>query len=750
MTIAPTGTDSETTGDLNVTNSMTIVGASAASTIIDANTIDRVLSIDAGATVTISNVTIRNGLVSDLGGGILNRGTLTLNDSVVAGNFTLGGSAGAGILNFQTLTLNRTSVRDNQASGGNGGGLFNGTSATMVLNSSTVSGNQTLNGSYGGGIVNDGTATLNGSLIANNRAAGKGGGIWNASGTLTLTNSTISNNSAFSDGGGVYNNATFSTYFATIAGNLADDTATGAAFGGGLFNASGAVSLKGTILSQNYSGASSVSDDCSGKIGALDYNLIESVPNGCFVQLLGSGNVTAVPSRLHSLRDNGGQTQTRALSAGSPAVDAVPLGNCTDPLGAPLTIDQRGIPRPVGGLCDMGAFEGSLATGLIGVNLIRNGDAEGSAGSPTGAGVGMPYWSGSAAIVPYGAPGGFPLVTDPGPANRGRNFFSGGVSAVAQISQVIDIEAIGAAVDAGQIRYDLSGYFGGFANQNDRADIVAFFYTTSDGSGVSFAHSGTIGDVLAADRGNQTGLLFRSTSGVVPGGARSIRVSLSIVNGGAAGTYNDGYADSLSLVLSPRIARPRDFNGDGTSDVLWRHGTGVVYTWFMNKTTVVAAGSPGSVGTDWTIAGVGDFNGDGKADILWRHTSGAVYIWLMDGTTVIGTGSPGAVGTDWTIAAVGDFNGDGNADILWRHSSGAVYIWLMNGTTVIGTGSPGAVGTDWTIAGVGDFNGDGKADILWRHSSGAVYIWLMDGTSIAGTGSPGSVSSDWTIQGVGD
>ena len=207
---------------------------------------------------------------------------------------------------------------------------------------------------------------------------------------------------------------------------------------------------------------------------------------------------------------------------------------------------------------------------------------------------------------------------------------------------------------------------------------------------------------------------------------------------------------ALIATVVNRASVARDFDGDGSADILWRHSSGFVFTWLLNGTSARGVGSPGTVATDWSIVGIGDFNGDGKADILWRHTSGALYIWLMNGVNVIGTGSPGSVPTDWTVAGVGDFNGDGKADILWRHSSGVVFIWLLNGVNVIGIASPGTVATDWAIAGVGDFNGDGKADILWRHSSGVVFIWLLNGTSVIGTGSPGSVPNDWSIQGVGD
>src|SRR5882724_8417633 len=192
--------------------------------------------------------------------------------------------------------------------------------------------------------------------------------------------------------------------------------------------------------------------------------------------------------------------------------------------------------------------------------------------------------------------------------------------------------------------------------------------------------------------------------------------------------------------------RRGDFDGDGKSDILWRHTSGTLYQWLLNGTTVIGAGSPGGAPTDWTVVGVGDFNGDGKADILWRHTSGTLYTYLMNGTTVIGAGSPGGASTDWTVVGVGDFNGDGKADILFRHTSGTLFIYFLNGTTVIGTGSPGGASTDWTVVGVGDFNGDGKADILFRHTSGTLFIYFLNGTTVIGTGSPGGADPSWTVQ----
>jgi hypothetical protein len=100
-----------------------------------------------------------------------------------------------------------------------------------------------------------------------------------------------------------------------------------------------------------------------------------------------------------------------------------------------------------------------------------------------------------------------------------------------------------------------------------------------------------------------------------------------------------------------------------------------------------------------TLACPGNFNGDGKTDILWRHTSGAVYVWLMNGTTVASGASLPTTDTSWSIVGTGDFNGDGKTDILWHHTSGAVYAWLMNGTTVASGVSLPSADPSWSIVG---------------------------------------------------
>ena len=185
---------------------------------------------------------------------------------------------------------------------------------------------------------------------------------------------------------------------------------------------------------------------------------------------------------------------------------------------------------------------------VFGANIIINGNAEAGAGSASGNDVvPVPGWTtaGSATVVVYGAPGGFPSATDPGPSDRGVNFFSGGPNGSSSLSQTINVTAGSATINGGAVRYDLSGFLGGFDRQDDNAVLLAVF---RDGSGASLG-TATIGPVLAADRSNATGLLLQATSGFVPAGTESIDVGLQFTL--VSPVYNDGYADNVSLVLTP-------------------------------------------------------------------------------------------------------------------------------------------------------------------------------------------------------
>jgi hypothetical protein len=138
---------------------------------------------------------------------------------------------------------------------------------------------------------------------------------------------------------------------------------------------------------------------------------------------------------------------------------------------------------------------------------------------------------------------------------------------------------------------------------------------------------------------------------------------------------------------------------DLQGDIIWRSTTtGDVQMWVMNGTQIINQVDIGVVPLNWTLAGLGDFNGDGSTDVLWRDSAGNVGIWLMNGTSIASTKVLGNVPFSWTIVQTGDYNGDGKSDILWIDNSGNVAAWFMNGTTITSTPIYGNIGaTTWTV-----------------------------------------------------
>src|SRR5205085_2245431 len=119
----------------------------------------------------------------------------------------------------------------------------------------------------------------------------------------------------------------------------------------------------------------------------------------------------------------------------------------------------------------------------------------------------------------------------------------------------------------------------------------------------------------------------------------------------------------------------------------------------MNGTAMTAGQSIIGAGTGWSVIRTADFDGDGKSDLLWRHTDGRHAIWLMDGVTIKGTAQILNAG-NWTATHTPDLDGDGKADIVWENIDGRVAVWLMNGTAMSsGTGIQNA-GTGWSVSGV--------------------------------------------------
>jgi CSLREA domain-containing protein len=350
-TLALAGTNEEDngTGDLDITNSLTINGEGEGITVIQAGTnstngIDRVLDVHVFATVEVNEVRIRYG-----------RATFVSHET-----------GGGGIRNVSALTLNNCTVSSNNApsSGAHGGGIEN--SGTLTLNNSTVGYN---NASYrGGGISNRGTLTLNNSTVNGNTSGDRGAGVYSVGG-LTVDNSTISGNTTGGYGGGISTYDTLTLIHTTIANNTADSDEDGLGDGGGICVEGGTANVMNTIIGRNQD-RTGEAHDCSGTLTSQGYNLLESTA-GCTLTPA-TGDVTGSNPDLGLLAENGGSTRTHALQSGSPAIEQIPRG--TNGCQSGVSTDQRGYPRARGAgyggyRCDIGAYEYDTAPPLVRFSL---------------------------------------------------------------------------------------------------------------------------------------------------------------------------------------------------------------------------------------------------------------------------------------------------------------------------------------------------------------------------------------------
>jgi hypothetical protein len=241
LLLAGADEDGALTGDLDLADHVTIKGAGAGATVIDAAGLDRVFHILFDANVSLSGMTIRGGIIDTWGGGIFKEGTLTIEDSVVSGNSAWlgGGIFSHWMFNRVTLTVRNSTISDNFAD--TGGGIYG--NGNITVHDSTISGNTAL--FLGGGIVSTERLTLENSIVANNSAA-LAGGIYlglRASGVFqpsTISGSTITGNSAGS-GGGILNDGTLIVNNSTLSDNFADA-------GGGIYNSGTLRVLDSTIL----------------------------------------------------------------------------------------------------------------------------------------------------------------------------------------------------------------------------------------------------------------------------------------------------------------------------------------------------------------------------------------------------------------------------------------------------------------------------------------------------------------------
>lgn len=304
-------------GDLDITEDLTVRGSGAEVTTIDGGGHDRVFSVARDTTAVITDMTITHG-------------------DATGGDTAVGIGMGGGIFNQGTVTLERLRLIANNADGG--GAVFSTPRTFITIRESLLAGNTAVEGGgmrldSGGEVIN---STISGNVLHTKDLAavlpdemsGYGGGIDHRGGNdVAIVNSTITYNHALKGGGGVNSGQGYVPVSDQIE--------------------LGRVRLLNSIIARNTSEAGP--GDCH-----VSAQIIESVGHNidtdasCF--LGAEGDMPEQDPLIGALADNGGPTETHALRRGSPAIDRGAAQGCQ-------RIDQRGVARPQGAGCDIGAFE---------------------------------------------------------------------------------------------------------------------------------------------------------------------------------------------------------------------------------------------------------------------------------------------------------------------------------------------------------------------------------------------------------
>ena len=237
-----------TTGQLTISDALVIAGPGAGLLTINGNNSSRVFQINPGVDATIANITIANGRVSDVGGAIVNGGSLAVINTTFNNNIAM--QVGGAIANFGGMLINGGTFNNNRSI--DGGGIYN--RGGLEVRNSNFNTNQAARD--GGGVYNDANAslTVDNNFFSRNTAGINGGGIYNrGGGTMSILTTVIVEGSAGRVGGGIANFGTISSIDnSLIRGNRSTGSAGGGSAGGGIFNG-GAVDIINTSILGNSS-----------------------------------------------------------------------------------------------------------------------------------------------------------------------------------------------------------------------------------------------------------------------------------------------------------------------------------------------------------------------------------------------------------------------------------------------------------------------------------------------------------------
>lgn len=358
-----------TSGEMAITDALTIQGLGASLVTISGSNAGRIFNIDNGAgssmLVAIDGVSLINGAATGPGGAIvISNENVTLSNSVFTGNRSTGGGFAPGggavaVTGAGSLTVSDCTFTNNKATGlgADGGAIRAADGSTLMLQRTMVSGN-TANGNGGGVYQSANYAASSLSVVAsalvNNSATdllGGGGGLFfsGVAGTAVVRNSTISGNLAVAFGGGIGINGLVGNMMVqncTITENSAGSSSRGG--GVGQVGGTGQVKFESTIVSGNFN-ALAPDVYTTGKASFRTSALGSKAGIAGYVDL-GNNLPVGVALNLGALANHGGTTPTHIPGANSPLVD-----RGSNPAG--MATDQRGSTRADGIAVDIGSVE---------------------------------------------------------------------------------------------------------------------------------------------------------------------------------------------------------------------------------------------------------------------------------------------------------------------------------------------------------------------------------------------------------
>ena len=410
--VSANGTIPLTSGQLLINKDLTIVGPGADQLTVQRSAGEfRIFEVAANTSVSLSGMTIANGLLTGGGGGgIYSEGTIQLTNVDVVGNKA---GFGGGLFSQGSATLSHCNFTGNQAGVGGGmessgpavisdstftgnfadalgGGIFNYTPGgiinTLQLTNVTLTGNTASEG----GAINNANSGLFTNVVMNGNQADRGGALWQGGvpgGLTTLINVTMAQNTASDSGGGLF---LYTFIYPPFDGNgITINNNSAAAQGGGIYVSQGTLLLKNATLSGNSSGAGggilntskgaielanvTLRGNSASNVGGILNQGSATVKNTIFSKGSAGDNCLSIAAvtgfnlsddntchfgngrdgvnlLLGPLANNGGPTQTHLPQKGSPAIDGGTSNQAPN-------VDQREVTRPQGSAFDVGAVE---------------------------------------------------------------------------------------------------------------------------------------------------------------------------------------------------------------------------------------------------------------------------------------------------------------------------------------------------------------------------------------------------------